>query len=100
MNLLNFSQSFPDDESCIEHFKAQRDQIGVACPKCGSTEHIWLRNKLRYECNALPLSPVASKRYGVGVYKITVSLLVCCHAPIDLYKKVIFSFRTATTTGT
>jgi len=34
----------------MEHFKAQRDQIGVVCPKCGSTEHIWLRNKLRYEC--------------------------------------------------
>ena len=50
MNLLNFIQNFPDEESCIAHFKAQRDQIGVLCPKCGSKKHFWLKNKLRYEC--------------------------------------------------
>ena len=50
MNLLNFIQTFPDEESCIAHFKAQRDQIGVVCPRCGSKEHIWLNGKLRYEC--------------------------------------------------
>ena len=50
MNLLNFNQNFPYEESCIAHFKAQRDQIGIICPKCGSTKHIWLKNKLRYEC--------------------------------------------------
>lgn len=50
MNLLNFIQNFPDEDSCIAHFKAQRDQIGVVCPKCGSKVHIWLKNKLRYAC--------------------------------------------------
>ena len=50
MNIFNFTQCFPDEEACIAHFKAQRDQKGVLCPKCGSMEHYWLRNKLRYEC--------------------------------------------------
>jgi ISXO2-like transposase domain len=50
MNLLDFIQNFPDEESCIAHFKAQRDQIGVVCPKYGNAKHIWLKNKLRYEC--------------------------------------------------
>ena len=50
MNLLNFIQQFPDEQSCIERFKAQRDRDGVICSKCGSREHFWLKNKLNYEC--------------------------------------------------
>jgi transposase-like protein len=50
MNIIKFNEHFPDEASCILHFKALRDQKGVICPKCGSSEHIWLRNKLRYEC--------------------------------------------------
>jgi hypothetical protein len=50
MNILNFTQCFPDEEACIVHFKAQRDQNGVVCSKCGGKDHYWLRNKLSYEC--------------------------------------------------
>jgi transposase-like protein len=50
MNIFDFTKSFPDEASCIAHFKAQRDQIGVVCPKCGCTHHFWLKNKLRYQC--------------------------------------------------
>lgn len=50
MNIIKFSSLFPDEESCIAHFKAQRDVHGIACPKCGHTHHNWLQNKLRYEC--------------------------------------------------
>jgi hypothetical protein len=42
MNLLNFIEQYPDEQSCIARFKAQRDQNGVICPKCGSREHYWL----------------------------------------------------------
>jgi ssDNA-binding Zn-finger/Zn-ribbon topoisomerase 1 len=48
MNIYNFSKSFPDEDACIEHFKAQEDQNGVVCPKCGSKAHYWLKGKLRY----------------------------------------------------
>lgn len=50
MNIIKFSSLFPDEESCIAHFKAQRDAHGVVCPKCGCIHHYWLQNKLRYEC--------------------------------------------------
>ena len=43
MNLLNFINQYPDEQACIERFKAQRDQNGVVCPKCGSGEHFWLK---------------------------------------------------------
>ena len=50
MHLLNFTQQYPDEQACIERFKAQRDQNGTVCPKCGSRKHFWLKNKLSYEC--------------------------------------------------
>ena len=34
MNLLNFIPQYPDEQSCIARFKAQRDQNGVVCLKC------------------------------------------------------------------
>ena len=46
MNIFNFTQCFPDEDACMMHFKAQREQNGVICPKCGSKAHYWLRNKL------------------------------------------------------
>ncbi|KAA6317877.1 hypothetical protein EZS27_032039 [termite gut metagenome] len=50
MNIFDFTKNFPDETSCILHFKAQREQIGVVCPTCGGTQHYWLKNKLSYEC--------------------------------------------------
>ena len=50
MNIFNFTQCFPDEDACMMHFKAQREQNGVICPKCGSKAHYWLRNKLSYQC--------------------------------------------------
>ena len=32
MNLLNFSSTFPDEESCKIRWKAFRDKQGVVCP--------------------------------------------------------------------
>jgi hypothetical protein len=55
MNLLNFIQQYPDETACIERFKALRDQNVVTCPKCGSVEHYWLKNKLSYECKVCHL---------------------------------------------
>jgi hypothetical protein len=53
MNIFEFTKSFPDEEACITHFKAQRDLAGIVCPQCGCKHHYWLRNKLSYECKQL-----------------------------------------------
>ena len=50
MNIFNFTQDFPDENACIAHFKAQREQNGVVCHKCGGKSHYRIRNKLSYEC--------------------------------------------------
>ena len=49
MNLFSFSAHFGTEDDCREHFKSERDKIGLTC-KCGSTEHFWIKSRLSYEC--------------------------------------------------
>ena len=50
MNILRFIEEFPDEHSCITHFKKSREKEGVICKKCNSKEHYWLKNKNQWEC--------------------------------------------------
>jgi Zn ribbon nucleic-acid-binding protein len=50
MNLLNFVEQYPDEASCRVKFKEYRDQQGVVCPHCKSTQHYWKQDKECYEC--------------------------------------------------
>ena len=49
MNLFSFSAHFGTEEDCRNHFKSERDKIGLIC-KCGNTEHYWIKSRLSYEC--------------------------------------------------
>ena len=49
MILFSFSAHFGTEEDCRNHFKSERDKIGLTC-KCGSTEHFWIKSRLSYEC--------------------------------------------------
>lgn len=50
MNILEFIQKFPDEASCMSYFKAQKEQAGIICKSCGSTEFYWQKGKLCHEC--------------------------------------------------
>ena len=50
MNILRFIEEFPNEQSCIDHFKLSREKEGVLCKKCNSQEHYWLKNKRQWEC--------------------------------------------------
>ncbi|KAA6338543.1 hypothetical protein EZS27_013456 [termite gut metagenome] len=50
MNLLNFTTTFPDEQSCKLKWKEFREKEGVVCPHCGSKEHYWKSDKECYEC--------------------------------------------------
>jgi hypothetical protein len=51
MNLINFINEFPDEESCILHFKGVREKQGVVCKKCGCAKHYWLKAKHQWQCS-------------------------------------------------
>lgn len=49
MNLFSFSAHFGSEQDCRNHFKEQRDKIGIVC-KCGNKEHFWIKSIWQYEC--------------------------------------------------
>lgn len=52
MNLFTFTTHFGDETTCKNHFKEQRDKLGVTCKKCGHKEHYWKKDKCNYECKS------------------------------------------------
>ena len=50
MTLIDFIKDYPDEFSCKTKFKQYREHVGVVCPKCGSYDHYWRRDKECYEC--------------------------------------------------
>lgn len=50
MNLINFIEQFPDEQSCKLKFKAMRDETGVTCRHCGGKDHYWQQSIWMYEC--------------------------------------------------
>lgn len=51
MKLLNFLTQFPDEQSCKEHFRKQRENEGIKCKHCGCTKHYWLKSKYQWQCS-------------------------------------------------
>jgi hypothetical protein len=50
MNIFSFTAEFDSEESCRNHFKSERDKIGVSCKKCSHKEHYWIKSQWSYEC--------------------------------------------------
>lgn len=50
MKILTFERHFPDEASCKEHFRIQREKEGVICKKCSCTNHYWLQYKAQWQC--------------------------------------------------
>ena len=50
MNIFSFSAEFSSEEACRNHFKEERDKIGVICKKCSHTDHYWIKSQWSYEC--------------------------------------------------
>lgn len=51
MNMLEFMDVFPTEESCKIHFKEQREKVGVTCQKCEYKKHYWLKSKWQWQCS-------------------------------------------------
>lgn len=52
MNLFTFSAHFGDENACRQHFKEERDKIGVVCQRCGCKNHYWIKSRWSYECKS------------------------------------------------
>jgi len=50
VNLISFTKQFPNEESCRQHLKEQREKQGIVCSKCGCTHHYWKKNRNEWQC--------------------------------------------------
>lgn len=50
MNLFDFTEHFPNEQACRNHFKLERDKTGISCKKCGHSDHYWIKSRWSYEC--------------------------------------------------
>lgn len=51
MNILTFIKEYPDEKSCREHFRKQREHEGVKCKRCLNTKQYWLSGKEQWQCS-------------------------------------------------
>ena len=52
MKLIDYISKFPDEESCKTKLREYRERHGVVCPRCGSIQHYWKRDKECFECKS------------------------------------------------
>jgi len=52
MNLIEFTEQYPDEFSCKAKIKEIRDKLGVICAHCGGSKHYWKKDKEMYECKS------------------------------------------------
>lgn len=52
MNIFSFSAHFGSEECCRNHFKEERDKVGIICSRCGYQEHYWIKSRWSYECKS------------------------------------------------
>lgn len=51
MNLLQFTEQFPDEVSCRSHLREVRERQGLVCKKCSGKKHYWLKAKEQWQCS-------------------------------------------------
>lgn len=50
MRILDFSNKFPNEESCRLYLKEKREAQGITC-KCGCTKHYWFKAQSLWKCS-------------------------------------------------
>ena len=49
LNLFEFTTKFPDEATCLAHFRAERERLGIVCKKCGCSDHYWKRDRESFQ---------------------------------------------------
>lgn len=51
MTIVDFFRHFPDEQSCRNHFRINRENQGITCKHCGCQKHYWLKAKEQWQCS-------------------------------------------------
>jgi len=50
MKLIDFFKQFPDEQSCKDYFREQRQNVGITCRNCKGTIHYWMKTIEQFQC--------------------------------------------------
>jgi hypothetical protein len=50
MDFIKFAKRYSTEKQCIDAFRASKEQRGIVCKKCGSTQHYWNSTHLAHDC--------------------------------------------------
>ena len=89
MNLIDFHKKFPNEDACVEYFKAKRESQGIVCDKCGCIHHYWKSYRNQWQC----------KKCGHRIGLKAGAVMHSSKLPYYFNQKVFFSSRTAKTAG-
>jgi transposase-like protein len=82
-SLLELTEAFPDEQTCIDHLRAIRWKSGPFCPYCGSTKVYHFSDKRTHKCGdcrqrfsikvgtIFEDSKLALRRWYIAVWMIT-----------------------------
>lgn len=89
MTILEFMQYFPDEASCRQHFKENREKEGIKCKKCSAEKHYWIKSKWQWQCSACSFR--TTLRSGTVMENSNLSFMKCylCLAFMSFSKKGI-----------
>jgi len=79
MNILKFSERFPDESSCLSYFKEKRIKEGVICKRCACSDQYWFHSKNKFQCKGCDIR--TSLKSGTVMEKSNLSLM---YIPIHL----------------
>lgn len=99
MNLLNFIEQFPDEDSCRSHLKQIRKKQGVICKKCKGKNHYWLKAKQQWQCTQCDFRTTLRNSTMMENRKLPLRTWYIAMA-FELQQKKHFGSRDATTVGT
>jgi len=51
MNFIDFVKKYPNEASCILHFREVKERKGIICKKCGNTHHYWNKTYNSHDCS-------------------------------------------------
>jgi transposase-like protein len=51
MTIFEFSTKFPDDSTCRNHLRLEREKQGIICKNCQNIKHYWQSGRSQWQCS-------------------------------------------------
>ena len=82
MNILNFNDRFPNENSCRVYLREKREQEGIVCKECGETKHYLIENQSLWRCANNKCRSCTNLRAGTIMHKSHIPVktwFMCIH---------------------